>query len=187
MNSGTAFADFRPVDRQQRPITGGLELLSTAVVVIDVEGRVTGLNPAAELLFEVSSRMAVGHPFTRLFADPGPIEALMREALAREFEQKRTDLVLERIGKEPLAVWTSISVIDAEPGAMLFEFREHDKRWRVDREEQLIGSAQANRELVRNLAHEIKNPLGGIRGAAQLLQAELDSADLLEYTQVIIK
>lgn len=187
MNSGTAFADFRPVDRQQRPITGGLELLSTAVVVIDVEGRVTSLNPAAELLFEVSSRMAVGHPFTRLFADPGPIEALMREALAREFEQKRTDLVLERIGKEPLAVWTSISVIDAEPGAMLFEFREHDKRWRVDREEQLIGSAQANRELVRNLAHEIKNPLGGIRGAAQLLQAELDSADLLEYTQVIIK
>jgi two-component system nitrogen regulation sensor histidine kinase GlnL len=168
-------------------VAAGLELLATAVVIVDAEGRVLGLNPSAELLFEVSSRMAVGHVFSRLFSDPSPVDALIREGLAQAFEQKRTDLMLERIGRDPLSLWTSVSVIDASAGTLLFEFREHDKRWRVDREEQLIGSAQANRELVRNLAHEIKNPLGGIRGAAQLLQVELDSADLLEYTQVIIK
>jgi two-component system nitrogen regulation sensor histidine kinase GlnL len=179
-------APLKVVDRS-KPVPSGLELLSTAVVIVDVDGRVTALNPAAELLFEVSSRMAVGYAFSRLFSDGAAVDALIREGLAQAYEQKRTDLVLERIGRDPLSLWTSVSVIDVDPGTLLFEFREHDKRWRVDREEQLIGSAQANRELVRNLAHEIKNPLGGIRGAAQLLQVELDSADLLEYTQVIIK
>ena len=52
--------------------------------------------------------------------------------------------------------------------------------------QRLLEQAQANKELIRNLAHEIKNPLGGIRGAAQLLQLELASPDLAEYTQVII-
>jgi two-component system nitrogen regulation sensor histidine kinase GlnL len=57
---------------------------------------------------------------------------------------------------------------------------------RQDREERLIDQAQANKELIRNLAHEIKNPLGGIRGAAQLLEMEMDSPEMTEYTQVII-
>jgi len=61
-----------------------------------------------------------------------------------------------------------------------------EQQTRQDREERLIDQAQANKELIRNLAHEIKNPLGGIRGAAQLLEMELDSKDLREYTQVII-
>ncbi len=51
----------------------------------------------------------------------------------------------------------------------------------------MLDSARANRELVRNLAHEIKNPLGGIRGAAQLLETEVSGTGLREYTQVIIK
>lgn len=61
-----------------------------------------------------------------------------------------------------------------------------EQQARQDREERLVEQAQANKELVRNLAHEIKNPLGGIRGAAQLLEMELDSRELHEYTQVII-
>jgi two-component system nitrogen regulation sensor histidine kinase GlnL len=63
---------------------------------------------------------------------------------------------------------------------------EIEQQTRLDREERTHGQAQANKELVRNLAHEIKNPLGGIRGAAQLLAMELDSRELTEYTQVII-
>ena len=70
---------------------------------------------------------------------------------------------------------------------MLMEFHEVDQRLRIDREERMHDSARANRELVRNLAHEIKNPLGGIRGAAQLLEAELTTPELREYTQVMIK
>jgi two-component system nitrogen regulation sensor histidine kinase GlnL len=61
-----------------------------------------------------------------------------------------------------------------------------EQQARQDREERLIDQAQANKELIRNLAHEIKNPLGGIRGAAQLLQMEIENKDLIEYTQVII-
>jgi len=57
---------------------------------------------------------------------------------------------------------------------------------RLEREDRLIDQAQANKELIRNLAHEIKNPLGGIRGAAQLLQMEVAGRDLVEYTQVIV-
>lgn len=169
------------------PRLSGLDLLATAVVILDAYGRVVRLNAAAEALFELSGRMMIGQSFVRCFSDGMPIEALLREALAHAYEEKRTDLVLERPGREALALWTLASRLDPSIGALMLEFREHDKRKRVDREERLIDSAQANRELVRNLAHEIKNPLGGIRGAAQLLQSELDSADLREYTEVIIK
>jgi two-component system nitrogen regulation sensor histidine kinase GlnL len=79
------------------------------------------------------------------------------------------------------------TVPEGGEGALLLEFREIDQRVRMDREVRLLESARINRELVRNLAHEIKNPLGGIRGAAQLLEGELGSAALCEYTQVIIK
>jgi len=165
----------------------GLDLLGTAVVVLDESGCASFLNPAAEQLFEVSRRIVVGQPFGRLFVDGAPIEGLLAEARAGEFEEKRTDLELERPGREPMLLLVTATVLDEGPGALLIEFREHDKRWRVDREERLLDSAQANRELVRNLAHEIKNPLGGIRGAAQLLESELGSPGLREYTQVIIK
>jgi two-component system nitrogen regulation sensor histidine kinase GlnL len=69
---------------------------------------------------------------------------------------------------------------------VLVELLPLEQQARQDREERLIDQAQANKELIRNLAHEIKNPLGGIRGAAQLLQMEVESKDLIEYTQVII-
>jgi two-component system nitrogen regulation sensor histidine kinase GlnL len=71
-------------------------------------------------------------------------------------------------------------------GEVLVELLPLEQQTRQDREERLIDQAQANKELIRNLAHEIKNPLGGIRGAAQLLQMEVESKDLIEYTQVII-
>ena len=163
------------------------DLLATSVVLLDPQARVVRVNASAEALFDISSRMVLGQSFPKLFANGHLIEALLRDALAGGYEQKRIDLLLERAAREPLALWTMASRLDGVPGALLLEFREQDKRWRVDREERLIDSAQANRELVRNLAHEIKNPLGGIRGAAQLLQSELDSADLREYTEVIIK
>ena len=163
------------------------DLLATSVVMLDSQGRVVRVNAAAESLFDISSRMMIGQSFHRMFSNGHLIEALLREAIAGGYEQKRVDLMLERAAREPLALWTMASRLDSGAAALLLEFREQDKRWRVDREERLIDSAQANRELVRNLAHEIKNPLGGIRGAAQLLQSELHSADLREYTEVIIK
>ena len=70
---------------------------------------------------------------------------------------------------------------------LLLEFRHIEQQMKIAREERLLDQSQANRELIRNLAHEIKNPLGGIRGAAQVLERELDRPDLHEYTQVIMK
>src|SRR5688500_11768407 len=67
------------------------------------------------------------------------------------------------------------------------EFRHIEQQLRIAREERMLDQSQANRELIRNLAHEIKNPLGGIRGAAQLLDRELERPNLHEYTQVIMK
>ena len=77
--------------------------------------------------------------------------------------------------------------IEAGAARLLLEFRPIDQQLKAAREEQLAQQQQVSRELVRNLAHEIKNPLGGIRGSAQLLERELSSAPLREYTQVIIK
>jgi two-component system nitrogen regulation sensor histidine kinase GlnL len=165
----------------------GLELLASAVVVLSPDGRVRWLNLAAEQLFELSAKVAVGASFARLFVNGASIDALVAEARANAFGLKRQEMPLERAGHEQLTLDTIATVLDSPEDALLLEFRELDQRLRHDRESHIIDSAQANRELVRNLAHEIKNPLGGIRGAAQLLETELDSAGLREYTQVIIK
>ncbi len=70
----------------------------------------------------------------------------------------------------------------------MFELFENERHLRTDREERIHDLTAVNKQLIRNLAHEIKNPLGGIRGAAQLLEFELGECDeLREYTQVIIK
>jgi two-component system nitrogen regulation sensor histidine kinase GlnL len=165
----------------------GLDLLASAVAILDAAGHTVFLNQAAEQLFEVSQRLVAGQPFARLFVDGAAIEQLCADAGVGAFDEKRSDLTLERPGREPQQLSTTAVALDGDPGVLLIEFRELDQRWRADREQRLLESAKANRELVRNLAHEIKNPLGGIRGAAQLLESELGSPALREYTQVIVK
>jgi two-component system nitrogen regulation sensor histidine kinase GlnL len=90
----------------------------------------------------------------------------------------------------PLHVNVIVTTIDDPENPVLIELRANVQQVKLEREERLLDQNQANKELIRNLAHEIKNPLGGIRGAAQLLELELpshDLKDLREYTQVIIK
>ena len=77
--------------------------------------------------------------------------------------------------------------MEIDPVRLILEFHQIDKQLKIAREERMLLQQQANRELLRNLAHEIKNPLGGLRGAAQLLELELPKPELKEYTQVIIK
>ncbi len=121
------------------------------------------------------------------FVDAQPLERLFADAARGGFEEKTVDLSLARPGSEPQSLIVSV-VAGADPSApVLLEFRPHEQRQRVDRAERLIESTSAYRELVRQLAHEIGNPLGGIRGAAQLLEAELETPALREYTRVIVK
>jgi two-component system nitrogen regulation sensor histidine kinase GlnL len=168
-------------------LLAGLDLLGSAVVVLDAEGIVVFVNQAAEQLFELSQRTIRGYSFARLFVNGTLIDGLLEEACNNAFGQKHQELVLERAGREPLTLSSTAAVLDSPLGALLLEFRPVAQRLRLERESKLFDSAEANRELVRNLAHEIKNPLGGLRGAAQLLETELPSPSLREYTQVIIK
>jgi two-component system nitrogen regulation sensor histidine kinase GlnL len=165
----------------------GLNLLSCSVVLLDADGRTIHLNHAAEQLFELPLRVIEGASFARQFGNGSLIDGLLAEARDNAFGQKRQDIVLQRIGRDPLAVHCAAVVLEGEHGALLLEFREIDQRIRMDREARMLESVRVNRELVRNLAHEIKNPLGGIRGAAQLLEQDVGDSSLREYTQVIIK
>ena len=96
------------------------------------------------------------------------------------------ELELGVAGKPKLHLACTVSPVELRDVALLLEFRHIDQQLKIAREERLQEQQQANRDLIRSLAHEIKNPLGGIRGAAQLLERELDRPQLIEYTQVII-
>jgi two-component system nitrogen regulation sensor histidine kinase GlnL len=163
----------------------GLELLASAVLVVGVGGLVRYANPAAEHLLEVSVKSLSRQTLSGLFLNGDELDALCRQALAHKYADLRQDLTLQRGGREPLHVHSIVSA--AGDGEVVLELRENVQQLKLDREERILDQSQANKELIRNLAHEIKNPLGGIRGAAQLLELELPDASLREYTQVIIK
>lgn len=165
----------------------GLDLLATAVVLLDAELKARYVNPAAETLFAVSRRSILEQPFPALFADPGRLEGLLLQVIREERGFADQDLLLVPAGHEALHLNCIATPVDLSQAALLLELRPIDQRLRIEREEQRITQHQANRELIRNLAHEIKNPLGGLRGSAQLLERELDRPNLREYTRVIIK
>jgi len=168
---------------------GGLDLLTSAVVILDDKACIEHANAAAETLFEFSLKNLLSQRFSELFSNGALIDTLFAEALEHRFSDKRLDLTLERgVAREPLRLHAIVTVLqDAPRTPVVFELQEIDQQIKVDREARILDQVSANRELVRNLAHEIKNPLGGIRGAAQLLELELDAVELREYTQVIIK
>jgi len=113
------------------------------------------------------------------------LDKALRGAQDNDFAALRFEASLHRVGGDALPVHVTVSLAE-RPGHVLVEFWPLEQQARQDREERLREQAQAHKELIRNLAHEIKNPLGGIRGAAQLLQMDLDAPELREYTEVII-
>ena len=168
----------------------GLELLASAVIILDADGRITYVNAAAENLLEVSFKMLSRQRFPDLFLNGAQLDSMLRQAIEHQFSDKCQDLALERSGRETLHVHVIASALDIPDMPVLIELKENVQQLKSNREERLLDQSQVNRELIRNLAHEIKNPLGGIRGAAQLLELELPerhARELREYTQVIIK
>ena len=166
----------------------GLELLDSAVLVLDHALRIVYLNPAAESLFELSQRLAAGLSLEQAFPNDG--KALLRAAtLACRNNTSFTehDLKLLTASYNELHLSCCATPLESGNAALLIEFRPIDQQIKIANEERILVQQQANRELIRNLAHEIKNPLGGIRGAAQLLERELVRRELTEYTQVIIQ
>ncbi len=172
--------------------TSGLDLLATAVVMVDAGLAVHYMNPSAENLFEMSSKNVAGQPLKELFTGTAVLEAAIEHARARNCSYTEHDLELGVGGRARLHLSCTVTPVDlsaddARNGELLLEFRHIEQQLRIAREERMLDQSEANRELIRNLAHEIKNPLGGIRGAAQLLDRELERPNLHEYTQVIMK
>ena len=165
----------------------GLELLPTAVAVLDEDFVVRYVNPAAESLLDTGVKSLLDQPFVPLFAEQAELGRTLADALANHWDYSARNVSYLRQSHEPLALVAMVAHIVLPRTPLLVELRPIEQQLRIAREERMIDQQAANRELIRNLAHEIKNPLGGLRGSAQLLERELDKAELKEYTQVIIK
>jgi len=172
------------------PAFAGVDILSTALIFLDAQLHIRHLNPAAENLFEVSLRTCLGCALTRLLGSPPALISVLENAIAKRWSYTGHDIVFARERADPLHLDCTVTPLDAPLSGLLLEFHPIDQQLKAVREEREAVQQQANRELIRNLAHEIKNPLGGIRGSAQLLDRELAGLDnapaLKEYTQVII-
>ena len=161
--------------------------LPTPIAVLTSDGVVVFVNAELEDVIGQSRRSLEGQSFLNFFSDAKPLKHALAGAKANEFAALRYDAELLRIKPEDgLPVHVIVAQSDL-PGEIIIELLPIQQQTKQDREERLLDQAQANKELIRNLAHEIKNPLGGIRGAAQLLEMEMDSKELTEYTQVIIR
>jgi len=164
-----------------------LEHLATAVILLDDEARVVYLNPAAEHLFDVSGKNLLGHPVQQAFTDTGQLTHAMQHAIRDNASYIEHDLTLGTHAHGRLHLRCAVTPVQLDKQYLLLEFHPIDRPLKLAREEQMLDQTQASRLLLRNLAHEIKNPLGGIRGAAQLLEQELEKPALREYTQVIVQ
>jgi two-component system nitrogen regulation sensor histidine kinase GlnL len=164
------------------------DLLATLVALVRPDGNVLHANASFENLLGVPRRTLLGSSLADWLVDAQPLRETVAAVAANRIATGRFEAVIRRptvMPAELLPVHVIVNQTDS-PERVLVEMIEIEQQTRQDREERALGQAQANKELIRNLAHEIKNPLGGIRGAAQLLAMELDSRELTEYTQVIV-
>ncbi len=165
----------------------GLELLATAVVALDDALVIRYANPAAESLLATGAKSLIGQPFLPLFLENENLEGTLQEARSVHWDYAARNVTYARPGREPLPLACVVTRIELPGAGLLVELRPISEQLRMAREERLHFEQLSNRELIRNLAHEIKNPLGGLRGSAQLLEKELQRDELREYTQIIIK
>lgn len=165
-----------------------LDALATSVIVLDRQLRLAFMNPAAEILFALSFRQAQGMSFQDLAIGAGNLVEGLQRCLASGHPYTERELPLILPGEQSITVDCTVSPMLEQdlPVELLVELRQVDRQLRITREEYLIAQHNTSRALVRNLAHEIKNPLGGLRGAAQLLEREFTDDSLKEYTQIII-
>jgi two-component system nitrogen regulation sensor histidine kinase GlnL len=166
-----------------------LENQTTAVLWLDGALHLIYLNPAAETLLKLDARQVLGGAVTGCLPEAHEFAAaLKRAAETREtFTQRELKLVLAD-GDSITVDCTATPVAESEGETpLLVELAPLDRHLRISRDDAFIAQHAANRVLARNLAHEIRNPLGGLRGAAQLLERRLPDEALKEYTGVIMR
>lgn len=166
-----------------------LDLLATMVAIVRPGGEFVFANATFENLLGLSRRVIQRGSLADWVTDAPKLAETLDAVARNDFAVGRFVGELKRppgSHGEALPVHVIVSQLEV-PDRVLVEMIEIEQQTRQEREERALDQAQANKELIRNLAHEIKNPLGGIRGAAQLLQMELESRELTEYTQVIVQ
>lgn len=166
-----------------------LDSLSTSVLVVDRAQCLLYINVAAETLFGVSRNKVLGRPFAELLADASGINAVVERAIKTWRPFSRREMALRpAYGDGELVVDCTVAPYDeaSAPSAVLIEINDGTQHQRITRETALLTQVGGSRAMIRQLAHEIKNPLGGLRGAAQLLARQLADASMREYTSVII-
>lgn len=164
------------------------EHMSTAVLVFGADRQVVMINPAAEAVLELSARQAAGIEVERLLPLPNACLELIDTALRRRQVLSEGAVELRFSDERTVEVDCTVAPLTEGEltGGFLLELADVGQRLRVSREEQLLAQNESARVVLRGLAHEIRNPLGGLRGAAQLLAAEHDEPSVQEYTSVII-
>jgi len=162
--------------------------LATMVAIVHRDGSCLFANASFENVLGLSRRNVLRGSWFEWFVESRLVRDTVAAVARNDFATSRFDGQLRRplaAHGESLPVHVIVNQMD-RADQVIVELVEIEQQTRQDREERALGQAQANKELIRNLAHEIKNPLGGIRGAAQLLEMEVESRALTEYTQVII-
>jgi two-component system nitrogen regulation sensor histidine kinase GlnL len=174
------------------------DLLATLVALARPDGTVLFANTGFEAAVGLSRRALVRTSLFDRFVDPAALRETLLAVARNEMATGRLEATLKVSGAalahEELPVHVIVTQVDprgdstrpAGSELVLVEMLEVEQQTRQDREERALDQIRVNRELIRNLAHEIKNPLGGIRGAAQLLAMEVTVPELTEYTEVIV-
>jgi two-component system nitrogen regulation sensor histidine kinase GlnL len=166
-----------------------LDSLATAILVVDARSNVLELNHAAADLLATSPATARGRPLATLVADGAAIEQLLARSRASEERLAVRDFGFAPAARGDARYQVDVSLTPltgALAGGVLVEIADTTRPSRMTRDAALLVQQGGSRVMARQLAHEIKNPLGGLRGAAQLLERELPSQELREYTRVII-
>ncbi len=165
-----------------------LDSLTTAILLLDRKLAVRYANPAAELLLDQSLRQLERKPIRSLFEHMSLDTDLLEKTIGAGHSFTDNDVTLVLHGGNPINVdLTSTCLSRGDQAFALLEMRRIDQQKRINQELQQLNQQNAARDLVRGLAHEIKNPLGGLRGAAQLLEKELPDPKLGEFTRIIIE
>ncbi len=166
-----------------------LDNLHSAIMVVDQQLHIEYMNPSAEMMFHISNTRAVGKPITELIPDEHEFYDRLERSLVSSHPYMVYEANLNSHTGHKLAVDFMVSPIEYRPQtiSLLIEFVSMGRHRKIAQEEHLLSQHEASRSLLRGLAHEIKNPLGGLRGAAQLLERELKTDADKEYTGIIIR
>ncbi|QJQ94165.1 MULTISPECIES: nitrogen regulation protein NR(II) [Halomonadaceae] len=162
-----------------------LEHLTTAVLLLDGTLRLRWMNPAAEALLAVSLGRVQGTRLETLEGIDGAVAEVLIKARVEFHPFTQREALLPVPGGETITV--DFTVTPLSDDELLLEIEPRDRLLRISREEALVARQETIKTLTRGLAHEIKNPLGGIRGAAQLLERDLPNPQLVEFTRIIVE